>query len=397
MRLRTAAAACLTATTVLSTLLSASSPALAEPRAGFELAFTGWVGDDSTQSVLTVDTASGQVRTFAAGGANALTWTASGDRLLWLAPEHPDDAGATLFSARPDGSDRQEVLAGSDVRSVAASPDGTVAVVRADLPVGTDCATNPPVPRAEVLLLAPDGTRRGLGEVPVNTSGLQFSPDGSRLLWRSSAGDPCGGGADSQVFVTDLAAGTTRQVTGESQRAGWLSFAADGRTVLAAKSDGLGQDLVRLDLDTATSERLRTTGFAESLPAASPDGTRFAIVRTPGYPEYGPVFVPTGTPHVVVVDAWGRELQDLGPTPVVVDHLAWSPDGSFLALGGFTSVPACEGCDYGSADPALWTVPLDGGAPAQLTTAGGFATAGLAFRSTFPDPPVVERRARRSR
>ena len=57
-------------------------------------------------------------------------------------------------------------------------------------------------------------------------------------------------------------------------------------------------------------------------------------------------------------------------------------------------MPACAGCDYGSADAALWSIPLDGSAPVQLSTAGGFASAGLAFQPTFPDPPLIERGTR---
>ena len=72
------------------------------------------------------------------------------------------------------------------------------------------------------------------------------------------------------------------------------------------------------------------------------------------------------------------------------EHLARAPDGASPALDGFTSVPACAGCDYGSADAALWSIPLDGCAPVHLSTAGGFASAGLAFQPTFPDPPLIE-------
>ena len=57
-------------------------------------------------------------------------------------------------------------------------------------------------------------------------------------------------------------------------------------------------------------------------------------------------------------------------------------------------MPACAGCDYGSADAALWSIPLDGSAPVQLSTAGGSASAGLAFQPTFPDPPLIERGTR---
>ena len=74
-----------------------------------------------------------------------------------------------------------------------------------------------------------------------------------------------------------------------------------------------------------------------------------------------------------------------------------APDGAELALNGFTSVPACAGCDDGSADPAVWNIPLQGSAPVQLSTTGGFASARLAFQPTFPEPPPIERRTRQLR
>ncbi|WP_158257245.1 PD40 domain-containing protein [Kineococcus xinjiangensis] len=349
--------------------------------------------------MLAVDTTNGRVRTIAPGGGvvSALTWTPDGHRVVWIGPDARRDGGAVLSSARPDGSQRHTLLEGFDLRALATAPDGTLAVVRADIPDNVDCATKPPVPRAEIVLIAPDGGVRSLREVPVVTPWLLFSPDGSLLLWHGASGDPCGDVRESQVFLTDLADGRTRQVSGEAQGTGWASFSKGGSTVIVAKSDGLGQDLVRIDVASATSVRLRTPDFAESFPVFSPDGTKLAMIRTPGVPEEGRIFRPTGAPRIVIADAGGRLLQDLGPAPVEVEHLAWAPDGAYLALGGFTSVPACPGCDYGSADPGLWKIPLDGRAPSQLTTAGGFANAGLAFQPTIPTSPVIDRQARQPR
>jgi hypothetical protein len=396
MHLRSALAASLAAATLLVTALAAPA-AGPPPDPGFLAAFTGFYGDDVDESLMTVETDTGTVRQVVAEWATAPTWSADGERLLWLGPAPDVEGTSWLFGARPDGSDRRTVLGGTDVRSVAVAPDGTIAVVRVDGPPVTDCALNPPPRPASVVLLRPDGGTRDLGAVSEMAVGVAFTPDGTRLLWRSSGGGQCGGGGDYQVFVTDLATGTTRQVSGESQRAGWFSFAADGRTVLSAKSDGLGQDLVRIDLDTATSQRLRTENFAESLPAASPDGTRFAIVRTPGRPDPGWIFVSTGPPHVVVVDAEGRELQDLGEVPVSPDELLWAPDASYVLVSGADFVPACPGCDYGGADGGVFRVPLDGSEPTEITDAGSWWFSEFTFQPVFPDPPVVERGTRQLR
>lgn len=392
MRRRSAAAAAVAAAVVLGT--ASTSAARVEP--GDLLAFTGWVGQGDGQSLLTVDTATGRVREVAPGGIGSLTWTVDGQRLVWTGYDERRDGRSTLYSSRPDGSDRRTLMTGSDVSAPAAAPDGSLAVVRAEVRANPDCAVTAPLPRAEIVVLDPQGRERVLRSVPSTAFDLVFSPDGSVLLWRAYGPDGCAP-QEQQVHLTDVAGGATRQVTGDARNSGWPTFSGDGGTVVTARSDELGQDLVRTDVASATSVRLRTPDFAESLPVFSPDGTRLAMVRTPGVPEQGIVFRPSGPPRIVVTDASGRLLQDLGPAPVVVEHLAWSPDGTSLALDGYTSVPACEGCDYGSADPAVWTVPLDGRGPRLLTTAGGFAGAGLAFRPVVPDPPVVERRLRQVR
>jgi len=409
MRTRTAGSSAILAALgtvlLLTTTASASSSPGVATRAGGSagslLAFTGWVGADEEQSPLTLDTSSRAVHAVArGGGVGALTWTGDGQRLVWIGLDGRQDGSSTLYSARPDGSERRTLMTGYDIRAVAAGPDDTVAVARAGVPADPDCATRPPTPHAEIVLVDPDAHAgpnavvRTLTDVPVATDGLVLSPDDSVLLFRAVPGDPCRHDADQQLFLTDLATGATRQVSGDARRSGWASFSAGGRTVVSATSDGQGQDLVRTDVRSATATRVRTPTFAESLPASSPDGTELAMVRTPGVPEKGTIFRPTGKPHVVITDVDGRLLRDLGAAPVSAEHLAWSPDGSVLALDGFTAVPACEGCDYGGADPAVWALPLDGSAPTRLSTAGGFASSGLAFQPTFPAPPVVERRAR---
>jgi hypothetical protein len=79
------------------------------------------------------------------------------------------------------------------------------------------------------LWLANVGERpRALGPVPITSTGLDWSPDGTQLVW--SAGR---GGAED-LFVTDVLRGTTRQLTalpGSESRAKW---SPDGRWVAFA-------------------------------------------------------------------------------------------------------------------------------------------------------------------
>ncbi|NAZ78398.1 hypothetical protein GTQ99_23745, partial [Kineococcus sp. T13] len=115
------------------------------PGGGRLLAFTGWLEDDHEQSLLTIDTTTRQVHPVArGGGVGALTWSADGRRLVWIGYDGHQDGSSTLYSARPDGSERRTLMSGHDIRSIAAAPDGTLAIARAGIPTSIDCATHPP-------------------------------------------------------------------------------------------------------------------------------------------------------------------------------------------------------------------------------------------------------------
>ncbi|PRY16824.1 TolB family protein [Kineococcus rhizosphaerae] len=394
MRRRWSTAVVLAAALVLTPL-----PATARST-GQELAFTGWVGADVRQRLLvldTADTATAEPRTVAPGGIADLAWSADGSRLAWIGFEEPTgpvaDTETTLYSARPDGTDRRTLLAGSSLADVAAAPDGGFAVARSDVRDLVDCAGHPPVPAADITLVSPAGRTRRLTDTPVNTWALQFSRDGADLVWASSDGDPCGSSSWPHLNLTDVATGTTRAVTGARSLQS-PTFSGDGRTVLAATSDEFGDDLVRVDVATASARRVQTPGFSERLPSVSPSGDTVAVVRTAVVPDPHTYFRPVQDPHVAVLDLEGNLLRDLGAVDLQVDQLAWSPDGSTVAVAGANFVPDTPGSDVGSADPAVWTFPTAGGTPRRLSDSAGFATAGLAFRPTFPDPPTLVRGTR---
>lgn len=364
---------------------------------GHELAFTGWVGDDVRQRLLVLDTATQEPRTVAPGGIADLVWSADGSRLAWIGFQEPTgsvvDTATTLYSARPDGTGRRTLFAGSSLGDVAAAPDGSFAVARSDVREIVDCSTHPPVPAADITLVSPEGRTRRLTPTPVGTYDLQFSRDGRDLVWSSSDGDPCGSTGWPHLNLTDVDTGATRVVTGARSLQS-PTFSGDGRTVIASTSDEFGQDLVRVDVGTAAAQRVETPGFAEEHPVVSPSGDAVAVVRTAVVPDPGTYFRPTEDPHVVVLDLRGNLLQDLGQVHLGVDRLAWSSDGSTVAVAGDNFVPSEPGSDVGSADPAIWSFSVTGGRPVRLSSTAGFASAGLAFRPTFPDPPTIERRTR---
>lgn len=376
------------------TFAASGVPASAAPTTE-ELAFTSWVGDDLTQSLLVLDTATQRVRRVAPGTIGDLTWSADGNRVVWTAVEGDSSYATSLRSARPDGTDVRTLFSGSALADVAAAPDGSFALARSDLRDGDDCATNPPVPAADITLVGADGTARRLTDAPVSTWGMAFSRDSSTLVWAAVDGDPCGQTNWPHLNLTDVASGVTRAVTG-ARSLQWASFADDGATVIAATSDEFGQDLLRVDVATAVARRVETPDFAETLPSVSPDGTTVAVVRTPVVPDPGTYFRSVGEPHVVVLDLFGRLVRDLGQVPEGAEHLTWNTDGTVVAVDGATFVPFEPGSDVGSADPWIWTFPVDG-TPTEVSRAGGFSSVALQFRPRFPQAPVVERHTRTRR
>ena len=186
-----------------------------------------------------------------------------------------------------------------------------------------------------------------------------------------------------RLLVVDTDASVRRLVAGDAERGSW---APDGLTVAYQASDGVrvvrrdGTDdrLLRADavpapqawspdglevlavdaggglvaLDAATGDErplVALEGGRVTAPAWSPDGARvaFGVEATSG-----------GQFALWVVDADGSDPRLLADDVLGAGHLAWSPDGTALAVAG------TPGDDL--ADAGIWVVPTDGGAPRRL-------------------------------
>jgi hypothetical protein len=85
-------------------------------------------------------------------------------------------------------------------------------------------------------------------------------------------------------------------------------------------------------------------------PAISADGSRVAVLLRR-----------RGKARLHVMNAQGTNLQALAETLVAGGTPCWSPDGKWIAVGGYDSKGA-----------GLFKVPVDGGAPVRLTDKAGF-------------------------
>ena len=249
------------------------------------------------------------------GDARALAFSPDGSL---LAADYTN--GATVVWDAATGAVRAK-LTGGEGRF---SPDGRVfAVVAYDKVLLWDTAKR----KVRTTLTAPpgrvDGERRSFDS-------LAFSPDGRRLAT---------GLSDGTVRLSDTATGAvTATIAGQRGAGETLVFAPDGRLLATRAADG-----VRL-WDTATgAARVTLPGPTGTVLAFSPDGRRLATGS-----EHGEVLLWDTTSGQKTRVLEHRERFLLWTTEMAISHLAFSPDGTQLAVASNTK-------DDGRV--ALWELP----------------------------------------
>jgi TolB protein len=215
-------------------------------------------------------------------------------------------------------------------------------------------------------------------------SPFAWLPDG-KIVFRSQAD----GG--SNLWLMDADGSGRRQLTADAQVTHrGLCTSPDGKHVVFVSWRGGKQNLWRLAIEDGSLKRL-TNGDGEGHPNCSPDG-RWVIYQNGlgvGKPTLWRVALSGGAPEQLVetfatkpamsqdgeriayiymdADKWrvgiipsdgGKILQSLDLPPTVIEHLIqWAPDGKALY---YISTVA----DVGN----IWSLPLDGSAPRQLTS-----------------------------
>jgi TolB protein len=173
---------------------------------------------------------------------------------------------STLYSIRPDGSDRQliEQLNGY-IYAPAWSADGQL------------LAYSKQVPRQHPKIYIYD-RKRNSHNLVVNAEGSNlspsFSPDGKKLLYSSTVG----GNAD--IYEMRLSDGDTKQLTTLPSTEVQPSYASDGQSFvyIGDKVRAGRPRIYRYDFATGKATQLSTGGYAAS-PQLSLDGQRLAYLN----------------------------------------------------------------------------------------------------------------------
>lgn len=227
--------------------------------------------------------------------------------------------------------------------------------------------------QASAAVWAPDGIRLavadgdpfGGGLVVIDSTGerddvrvtsdvvttFAWDPAGERLAFLAAGAlDPFAPTADSRIMVATP--GERPTVLAQLPAFGSMAWSPDGSRLAVETFSATGSGVAVID--TATGDELFVIDAGSTFTAApswSPDGERLVFLRSDGFDL-------STTLMAVAADGGDPvELGDLGDL-AAAGPVAWSPDGSHVAVAGSGMTVAGE----------LWLVPADGGDPVRLLT-----------------------------
>jgi dipeptidyl aminopeptidase/acylaminoacyl peptidase len=227
----------------------------------------------------------------------------------------------------------------------------------------------------------------------------QISPDGQWVAYVRQWSDPMTDRRYSNIWLAKSDGSLQRPLSAGKYTEESPRWSPDGKRLAYLSNRSGSTQLYTRWMDTGDSFAVTNATNAPVSPVWSADGTQLAflelvstpalVVGTPLTPPQGATWsappkytdrlvfrfngvgeVPTGFVHAFVVRADGgtpRQITsgdyDHGGTPYAGGTLAWTPDGKELVL------PAKRGerPEWNSRETDLWSFPVNGGTPRQLT------------------------------
>jgi TolB protein len=168
-------------------------------------------------------------------------------------------------------------------------------------------------PRVQVINLE-TGSRQVVGDFPQMSSSPRFSPDGRRIVMSLQDG------ANSNIFVMDLATKQSTRLTSSSAIDTSPSFSPDGREIVFESDRGGKQQVYVMGADGSNPHRISFGEGTYSQPAWSPRGDIIAFTKQKSSGFAIGVMKPDGSGERTLTEGYHNE----GPT--------WAPNGQYIVL-----------------------------------------------------------------
>ncbi|PYS23686.1 MAG: hypothetical protein DMF72_08465 [Acidobacteria bacterium] len=260
-------------------------------------------------------------------------WLPDMSGLLVVAGTNPSTGAQLWFLSYPSGEKRQITNDLDQHRTIGLTSDGS----RFVNVVGSGVIS---------VFVAPDGDASRAIQLPTGNIGIGtgygnsvgWTPDG-RIVFSSAEGN------EVNLWIMNADGTNRQQLTSNLGRNIGPTISPDGRYVVFSSTRSGRQNIWRMNIDGASSKQL-TQGVAESVPVVSPDG-RWVVYTALG----------TTRPTIWKVSIDGGEPTEIthkvSTTPTI------SPDGRFIAYL-YTESP-----DPLVSPNKIAIIPLDGGEPVK--------------------------------
>ena len=335
----------------------------------------------ATTTVDVVEVESGAERqitsqTWAAGGARQVAWLADGSGLVFIALDSTTSSFQIWHISYPNGEVRKITNDLNNYSRLSLTADSSVlATVQAEIAAGVWVAPQADASRARQI-----SSSRYDGQL-----GLAWTPGGKIIYTSRESGA-------TDIWSMDEDGKNQKQLTAHASFNYYPWVTPDGRHIVFTSTRiGASRSIWRMDTDGSNLKQL-TEGPGDILPRTSPDG-RWVVFHSSGSPRLWKVSIdggepvrlttdkvtvnPTVSPDGSLVACWYRDDQpntltkvaiipfaggelvkvfDIPSSVNIATGLRWTPDGRAL-----TYIDTINGVSN------IWSLPLDGGPPKQLT------------------------------